>query len=130
MSSAISAIKGKWAWNPLTIAVLGIAVILFGTILLWVLYNSNIDASDPSEADARKVFENQREERLKDGLAEILTFKKVNAESQEILGVRLYIVEYEAEIRYPNKDQTEKVEGRITFKMTDKGWLGEDGKFH
>src|SRR5262245_53686265 len=70
--SLSTAIKEKWVWNALTIA----AVVL-GTLLLWAHYKGSIGASDPSMADVRKVFENQWETQLKDGLAEILTFKNV-----------------------------------------------------
>lgn len=128
-SRGISEIKHRWARTPRAIAVLGMAVILVGATPLWLRYKSQTPASDPSEADARKVFEHQRK-KPEDAAAHILTFRKVHSESQEILGVIVHFVDYEAEIRFPNGDQTDKLTGRLAFKLTDDGWLGEDGKLY
>jgi uncharacterized OB-fold protein len=128
LARAINVLKGKSAWSPLTIAVLGIPVILVGTSLLWVHYR-DLAPGNPSEADARKVFENLRQE-SNSGVAEIVSFKQVSSETQEILGVKLYSVDYEAELRFPKRVQTERVTGRVTFKLSPKGWFGEDFKFH
>ena len=99
--SPSSAVKGKLAWNSLTMVIVGVAVIFAGSILLWVLYRSGTRAGYPSDANASKVFENQREKQLREAGAEILTFKKVGAEARDIFGILLYTVDYEAEIKYP-----------------------------
>ena len=97
---SLSSVKEKLARNLLTI-VLSVAVIFAGTLLLWVLYKSGTGADYPAAADARKVLENLREKQLREASAEIVGFEKVGAESREVLGVLLYTVEYEAEIKYP-----------------------------
>ena len=81
--------------------VVGVAVIFAGAILLWVLYRSGTRAGYPSDADASKVFENLRQKQLREAGAEILSFKKVGADTREVLGILTYTLDYEAEIKYP-----------------------------
>jgi len=59
-------------------------------------------AKNPSETDARKVFENTIRTRFDNTVIEIVSFKKVNAQTREDSGVKIYVVEYAAEMRYPN----------------------------
>jgi hypothetical protein len=122
-----SATTGKWAWDPLTVAVLAVTLLIVGATALWLPSKHQVAAGDPSEADTRQVFEHQRPE-LQNGAAKLRAFKKVNSASQEILGVIVHFADYEAEIAYPARGQTETITGQITFKLTDEGWLGEDGQ--
>jgi len=122
-------LKHSRTWDPLTIAVVTITALLVGATALWLPGKRQVVASDPSEGDTRVVFEHQRPE-FQTGAAKLLTFKKVNAESQEIVGVIVHFAEYEAEIEYPARGETETLTGQITFKLTDKGWLGEDGQLY
>jgi hypothetical protein len=126
---ATGAANHTWARDPLTVAVVAITLILTGATALWLPYKDQVAASDPSEADTRQVFEHQRPE-LQNGAAELLTFKKLNSASQEILGVIVHFADYEAEIAYPTRGETETITGQITFKLTDEGWLGEDGQHY
>ena len=127
--SLFQSLTHKWAWDPLTVGVLAITLIIVGATALWLPSNGQVAASDPSEADTRHVFEHQRPE-LQNGAAKLLRFKRVNSESQEIVGVIVHFAEYEAEIAYPARGQTETLTGQITFKLTDQGWLGEDGQHY
>jgi len=116
-------------WDPLTIAVVALTAMLVGATALGLPNKHQVVASDPSEADTRVVFEHQRPE-FQTGAAKLLTFRKVSAESQEIVGVIVHFAEYEAEIAYPARSETETLSGQITFKLTEKGWLGEDGELY
>jgi len=109
--------------------------------------------SSPTESDARSVLENQFGKRLQDGTIRINSFKKVNGLSREIAGTKVYTLEYEAEIEYPNGQNAECAEGgrlyrkmacwassmkpikvgeiiknnkEIVFTLTENGWRGPD----
>lgn len=78
---------------------------------LWFILSLSGCTSYPSERDAKKAFEthikikiNEQvidKKQIDDGVIEILSFRKVNAQSREESGVKIYVVEYEAEIKYP-----------------------------
>lgn len=126
---ATSASKQKWVWDPLTVAAVGITLALVVATALWLPARSQRAAGDPSDADMRRVFEHQQPD-LQNGAADLLTFKRVSSESREILGVIVHFADYEAELAYRARGQTEMVTGRIAFKLTDDGWLGEDGQYY
>ena len=46
--------------------------------------------SNPSEADARKVFEDEHRMELSEGVVEIVSFKKVNGLARESRGAEVY----------------------------------------
>jgi hypothetical protein len=119
----------KGTWDPLTVSVLAITFLIVGATVLWLPSKGQGAAHDPSEADTRLVFEHQWPT-LQNGTAKLLAFKKVNAESREIVGVIVHFAEYEAQLAYPTSGQTETVTGQIAFKLTDEGWLGEDGQHY
>lgn len=113
----------------------------------------------PTEDDARQVFENMEQQRLKSGLAELKSFKKVNAKETEYLGTKGYQVEFEAELMFPkglNPQCISKegrranvlqcmmvspddaapvggkktIKGKLSFERTEKGWKGDDKKIY
>lgn len=65
----------------------------------------------PSEGDGKNAFESYIKKVINEqvidkkqkngGEIEILGFKKVNAQKKEESGVKIYILEYESEIKYP-----------------------------
>lgn len=105
-------------------------------------------SSMPSEADARKVFENSKinisgstifgtkmnyetegfAEKIKDGTIKIQSFRKVNGLLKEESGVKFYTIEYEAKIEFLRNDGKEKkgdvkvIYGKIEFVKKEKGW--------
>jgi len=109
--------------------------------------------STPSESDARAIFEKKYEKDIKDGTVKITKFKKVDGQSAEIAGVKLYGLKYEAEIEYPKglhpecknpaptdfscgfyykfkeKGEKEKFSGEINFEKTENGWQVRDSRF-
>ena len=97
----------------------------------------------PSVADARKAFEDRWEHKIKNGDFEIVSFKKLDAQPQEIFGVKYYTLEYEVEVRHlrdlihrtelleyvagpfdksHRKGEIQRVRGVVTFTRTEKGW--------
>jgi hypothetical protein len=52
-----------------------------------------------SERSARTAFENSTAA-IKEGKAKLISFRKTNARSGELLGVKMYEVEYEAELQF------------------------------
>jgi len=103
--------------------------------------------SSPTESDARAVLENQLGKSFQDGTIKIKSFKKVNGLLREFGGAKIYTLEYEAEIEYPNGINTKciskngkfmgwdcwqketheigekvKMHDEITFTLKEKGW--------
>ena len=116
----------------------------FAAIAFAVLLSS-CDLSNPSLSEARTVFEKPHEKEIKDGIKRISKFTKVDGQSAEMFGVKLYAFKYEAEIEYPkganpecknpvgfqpscisNKyrepGEKEKFSGEIKFEKTENGW--------
>ena len=118
--------------------------------LMFILFLFGCSSKNPSEADAKKVFENKWAWHIKNGKIEIISFKKTNEHTDKKIGVRFYTIEYEAEIKAsdfdfgdwqrlrsegPIEKQKEseheellKIWGQVTFAQTKKGWKGEDGE--
>lgn len=135
--------------------VIGAAAILVFCALLVVLFKNTV-TNYPTEAVAKKVFENQYRDQINGGFAEIVSFKRTNGQASEMYGVKLYTIEYEADIKYPKgvnsncsrteftgwdcwfaaigggqirqKGEIEKRRGKLIFERTEKGWKGPDGQ--
>jgi hypothetical protein len=105
----------------------------------------------PSETDAQNLFEDQ----LPKEFCKLIRFAKTNAQSSEQSGVKMYTVEYEAEVEYLKdcmknsmnrivedpgmaptgctrfkKGQRDLWRGLLTFGETEKGWKGTNGKIY
>jgi hypothetical protein len=104
-------------------------------------------ASNPDESIGRQVFQNLNKKGVEQNIIKINSFKKTNGQSYEMLGVKHYKLDYEAEIEYLEdvKGQSmftpaiitihkkgEKVEqnNHLTFEQTEKGWKADDGKVY
>lgn len=126
--------------------------IIISIILIFIASLSGCTIQKPSEADARKVFENNWAWNLQTGSLEIISFRKVQERTEKKLGIEFYIIEYEAELKVSNftendwqqlrfggyvekKEETPEGEivnawGEIGFAKTMKGWKGEDGEVY
>ena len=113
---------------------------LIPLVLLLLLYACS---TKPSETDAKKVYENLWKDEIKRGEFKINSFKKINAQSGEVFGVKVYVIEVEAEIEYSSKDipggslttarnkgKIKKIKRELKFEKTEKGWQGEDEKIY
>jgi hypothetical protein len=125
-------------------------ILFTAIVLMFVLFLSGCASKNPSEADAKKVFQNTWAWHIKNGKIEIISFKKTNEHTGTKIGIRFYTIEYEAEIKVsgldfgdwqrlrsegPIEKQKEsehgellKIWGQATFAQTRKGWKGEDGE--
>ncbi len=106
----------------------------------------------PSEGDGKREFENKSKwsYQIKNGVAKVLSFKKVNGQAGEFMGVKFYKMDYEAQLEFlkntPRRigclefmegdcgghkaGDTITVKGEIGFGKTEKGWQGESGKIY
>ena len=100
----------------------------------------------PSEADGRKYFESNLRADDLHGTPHLLNFHKTNGLAAEVNGIKIYSLEYEAEVHYdelppqpggftnrmqpaiPAETKTEK--GTVEFHNTEKGWVGPDNKVY
>lgn len=112
-------------------------------------------SGNPSEAKAKQAFENKNKDWIEKGFLHIDSFKKTNGQKISIAGQEAYILDYEAIVSFPkgtnapcitwSKDdngfyqcfmtnsenvspsgQPAKVNGRIDFEKTEKGWRSGD----
>jgi len=149
--------KAQSTWKPRLVTTIGVIVAMVAIVFVFVVYKSAFETY-PSEAHARRFFDKQNREQINGGVIEVLRFKKINGQSSEINGIRLYTIEYEAEVKYPKginsncggpgfagwdcwfatlgggqvkqKGEVEKVRDKITFERTEKGWKGPDGDIY
>lgn len=124
-------------------------------LLILPILISCTGGGNPSESDARKVFENQLGDNYKNGHIKLNYFKKTNGMMQEVMGMKVYTLDYEVEMKYPNGLNTqciredgrfagwhcwmvethkvgEKLQqnGSITFTLTENGWKGSDNEIY
>ena len=99
-------------------------------------------ASFPTEADAKKVLENQIVAKGQTDTVRVNIFRKLKGQISEFNGAKTYTLEYEAELEYlrdipetattkgVSKGAKEKIKGTIKFDQTANGWIGEDEKLY
>jgi len=113
--------------------------------LLWVFVSSACGSGHPSEADGRRVLEARS--KSEGDLYKINSFRKTNGQAAEVMGVKMYGFEYEAEVEclkqswsaqitpFPPPDamfgdavhcstvgEVKKLKGTIRFEQTENGW--------
>ena len=98
--------------------------------------------STPTEADGKKVLENQIIAKNQVNTVRVLGFRKLNGKISEFGGSKNYSLEYEVEFEYLrdiretettkgiSKGAKEKIKGTMKFDQTAKGWIGEDEKLY
>ena len=110
-------------------------------VLLFALLACNTP-STPSEADGKKVLENQIIAKKQEDTIRVMGFRKLNGQISEFGGRKNYSLEYEVEFEYlrdipetattkgVTKGTKEKIKGTMRFDQTEKGWIGEDEKLY
>ena len=99
----------------------------------------------PSESDARQSYTVKYGRELNGGVFTLDSFKKINAQESEVFGVKMYTVEYEAQITYlkdhsayaalgglgeylgptigtGRQGEQKNLRGQIIFEKTENGW--------
>ena len=117
--------------------------ISFGIILLGTLLFPACSTL-PSENDAEDVFGNRWKNKIDRGEVRINSFDKINGQELEILGVKIYKIEFEVEMEYlkdnkpeflkkavgTDKGKIKYLKGTIRFEKTERGWKGPDGNLY
>jgi sulfatase maturation enzyme AslB (radical SAM superfamily) len=113
----------------------------------------------PSATDAQKIVNNLIQKQSH-GFIKLINIKKTNAQEGEMMGVKLYSLEYEAVIQFidncywaentftaqknnpgpwggfmtkwfrASRGQQTVVHGKLNFEKMEKGWRGEDGQIY
>lgn len=125
------------------------ALIAFASTCMLVACSGKPSAGDAEEALLKKL---QKAE----STVEVQGFKASKAYTQEVMGTQVHVVEYEAEIAYPNglnahckenrletncmqaaiygqiiaPGTMQKRNGKVEFQKTSEGWKGPDGDFY
>lgn len=105
-----------------------IPYLVFMVILTLLLASCDSD-SIPSESDAREFYENQWKTELENGTIKIIRFDKINGKYDEVMGIKFYELEYEAETEN-SKGERKIIKGNIVFQKKIRGWKAPDGKFY
>ena len=132
--------------SKLKIGLSHLSCLLFASLLLSVGCGG---MSKPSENDAKTVL-SHRSPPLQIGVARIKSFQKTNGQEQEMFGVKVYQLDYSAEVEwveltpqaaaaaYANNPSwkeppgyVDKETGSFHFSKTEKGWkCQEDGQIY
>lgn len=113
-------------------------------VIFAMAFLANCGGATPTVSQARSAFEEQHKAELQKGIMKINSFSKVDGQSGEFMGIKLYELKYEAEVEYPEgqhpqcrnpnnpgcgilfsfKDIGEKevLKGEIQFEQTERGW--------
>ena len=129
---------------------------LFGMLVTVVFMGCGKVSGEPSEANCRTVIENRILKGNLVQMVEIVSFKKSDSYTMDIMGTKVYVVNFELEVRYLNevnrkvslegvssmavsnylifpsgkKGALQKINDSMEFLKTDKGWRGQDGNFY
>lgn len=121
-------------WLPLVLALLFSAVTVTCS-----------GAGVPSQSDGEKVFKHTNGA-IKRGIWKLHSFSKTNGQQGEVFGVKVYRLDYAAELEYAQdepdafgntggsglhkKGDIVKRNGSLRFEKTEKGWKGQDGEIY
>lgn len=70
-------------------------------LLVLILAGTGLSHAQPSERAGRQVFTAIQKDKLGGTPFEIRSFRKTNGSTAEVFGVRVYVMEYSASVRYP-----------------------------
>lgn len=80
----------------------------------------------PSEGEARAIFESRYRQAYGFGNArtELTSFRKTNGKAWELMGSKVYTLEFEAAVRLPDSGTTRTIRGKVLFEQKERGWQG------
>lgn len=116
-------------------------------LILACLLSSCGRVSTPSEATARKVYESLNKSQIEAGNLRVKNFKKTNGQTLDVLGHKIYKLEYEVQVERLNEtvalehfspgeiakskaEETLDRKGVLTFEHTDRGWKAQDNNVY
>ena len=106
------------------------------SLTLAALIGCQANPPAPTEGDAQSVWHHIAEQNRVGDVSELVSLKKTNGQMQEVNGMKVYTLFYEAKIRYrtqvghwkPGDVQT--LDSNYGFQSTEKGWQGPDGTIY
>jgi len=134
-----------------------VVLLVVGLVATVVLIRPWEVIGKPSEADCRTVMENRMLQHNMVQMFEIVSFKKADSYTMQIMGATVYVVSFELEVRYlkelsstfrlateesrmavdglilfpsGTEGSLRKISAEMEFVKTDTGWKGQDGKLY
>ena len=105
---------------------------VFG-LLVWQITGCKRTPSPPTVEDAIVVWKNTH---ANPHLSDLISLTKTNGQMQEMNGVEVYTLFYEAKMKVLIQDgnhppgTTETYQSNYPFQWTEKGWMGPDQKIY
>ena len=87
----------------------------------------------PTEEDAQTTWHHIAAHNTADKIEELVSLRKVDGQMQDVNGVKVYTLFYEAKVRYLTRvgnkkpGDIETYKSNYGFQRTEKGWQGPDG---
>jgi hypothetical protein len=100
--------------------------------VLWVS-GCKREPNPPTEQDAIAVWKNVHR---RDGLLELISFKKTNGQMETVNGVKVYTLYYTAKAKalkdlgFHHAGWIDVNESSYPFQWSEKGWTGPDGQVY
>lgn len=105
-------------------------------LLLGALTGCQPTPSVPTEADAQEAWHHIAVQTTANKLQELVSLKKTDGQLQEVNGVKVYTLFYEAKVRYLTPvghwktGDIQTYKSNYGFQQTEKGWQGPDGTLY
>ncbi len=105
-------------------------------ILFGALIGCQSNSSVPTEADAQEAWHHIAAQTTANKLEELVSLKKTDGQVQEVNGVKIYTLFYEAKVRYLTPvgqwkaGDVRTIKSNYGFQRTEKGWQGPDGTLY
>lgn len=90
----------------------------------------------PTEEDAQAAWHHIAAQTTANKLEELVSLKKTDGQMQEVNGMKVYTLFYEAKVRYLTPvghwktGDVETIKSNYGFQRTEKGWQGPDGTLY
>ncbi len=101
--------------------------------LLAVLAGCQSSPTPPTEEDAQTAWHHIAAQTTADKLEALVSLKKTDGQMQDVNGMKVYTLFYEAKVRYLTPvghwkaGDVETIKSNYGFQRTEKGWQGPDG---
>ncbi len=105
-------------------------------ILFVALAGCEAKPTPPSEEDAQTAWHHIAAQTTANRLEELVSLKKTDGQMQEVNGIKVYTLFYQAQIRYLTPvghwkaGDVETIKSNYGFTRTEKGWQGPDGTLY
>lgn len=100
------------------------------------LIGCQANPASPTEADAQQTWHHIADQNRVNNLKELVSLKKTDGQMQEVNGMKVYTLFYEAKVRYLipvdhwKKGDVQTIKSTYGYQKTENGWQGPEGTIY